>query len=286
MKKRKEILSEDSLNDLEFKDFESVFRVFLHLIFKRYAVVTLLFVIFIVMLALFLFAFVEFAIFNIFAILSAFLIYTGIFSAVAERWFMGNFAKMIGFKYERSASLNTVNGRIFQIGNSRKIRNVISGEYKDHPFRLFHYSYQRGTRNKKKYPFTVLEITFENIRFPHIALRSRKMPKFFKSKSNELEVSLEEDFRPHFQLFCTDKYQIEALQIFSADLLKFLKETASEFSIEFAGNKLYVYDNKRIRNKTDLHELHEVSERIFDSIGPLINRLGGHFEAMHGYYKK
>ncbi len=287
MKKSKEILSPESLNDLEFKDFKSVSGVFFHLVFRRYALVTSLFGVFVIVLALFLFAVVEFVIFNIFAIFSSILIYAGIFAAIAERWFMGNFAKTIGFKYEGSAPLSTVSGKIFEIGSSRSITNVISGEYKGHPFRLFHYKYVQRIdgRRDKTFPFTVMEITFEDIRFPHMALRSRRMPKFFRSGKDELEISLEDEFRSHFQLFCKDNYQIEALQIFNTDTLTLLRDTASDFSIEFADNKVYIYDNIHIRNKKDLHELYEVSEKIFDSIGPLIIRLSGHFDVMHKYFR-
>lgn len=290
MIKGTEILSAESLDDLEFVDFKSVFEVFLHLVFKRYLHVTLSLGFFLIFIPFFLFNVIGATVFYTVLIpISIIVIYASRFTKVAERWFMGNFAETKGLKYETSAPISTVDGKIFEIGRKRSIKNVITGIYKKHPFRLFHYSYTRKHgKHDENYdstraimPFTVMEIIFDDIRFPYIALQSRKMPKFTTLKSNEREISLEDDLNNHFRLYCTDNYQIETLQIFSIEFLSFLRDTASEFSIEFAKNKIYIYDDKFIHNKEDLNEIFEVSKRISDSIGGLVRRLSGDFDVMH-----
>ncbi len=215
-------------------------------------------------------------------------IYVIYISNKAHRIFMKRFAEENGFGYEKTASKDTLQGRLFEIGHSSYVSNVISTEYDNHPIRIFNYRFTVGYgRNSTNYNFTVLEISFEKVEFPHILLQSRRWGGHVKPKKrDDVKISLENEFNKHFDLFVAKGYEIEALQIFTPDTLRLINEKASSFGIEFAGKTLCVFDRKTISKKKDLKELHDVTKEVFGSIGPLLNRLENDFEALHHYYKK
>ena len=64
-----------------------------------------------------------------------------------------------------------------------------------------------------------------------------------------------------------------------------LSEKGAEYSIEFAGNSMYVYDNTMITTMDGLEEIYDVTKEMFDRTGPLINRLHNDFAEMHHYYR-
>jgi hypothetical protein len=132
----------------------------------------------------------------------------------------------------------------------------------------------------------VTEIFFEQVQFPHILLQSRTMAKYGSSDKNIKTIELEEEFEKFYRLHAAQGYEIEIFQIFTPEALRFLKEKGMHFSIEFAENRLYVYDDKTIVNKKQLFEMYEVTRQIFDSIGPLLNRLHDDFATLHPYYGK
>lgn len=205
---------------------------------------------------------------------------------MARRWFMRQFAVANGWQYQIDAPLSSVEGKLFKLGHSRKISDVISGDLAEHPARLFYFKYSRGHgRHRRTYNFTVLEVCFKEVEFPHILLRSCAMPRYSRLSQNETEVPLEQEFQVDFQLFSTVKYEIEALQLFSSEFLRFLKAKSFAFSLELAADRLYIYENKMIVNKWQLQEMLEVANTVHCRLRPVVERLGGHFSALHRYYR-
>lgn len=49
---------------------------------------------------------------------------------------------------------------------------------------------------------------------------------------------------------------------------------------------MYILDNTMIRNDKHLKELFDVARGVFDSAGPLINRLHADFNVLHQQYIK
>jgi len=217
--------------------------------------------------------------------LSPIFIYIVYIYKIAQSIFMEQFAKDNGLDYQKNASIETVYGKLFEIGRSRNIRNVISGMYKNYPMRIFNYNFTVGYgRSSRKYYFTVLELSFEKIYFPHILLRSKEMG-LYQLPVKELKISLEEEFKEDFELFIQRGYEIEAMQIFTPKILRTIKERAAKFSIEFYGKTVCFFDNKKIGKNDDLQELYNVTENVFDSMSPLLDRLHDDFEVLHKYYK-
>ena len=67
-------------------------------------------------------------------------------------------------------------------------------------------------------------------------------------------------------------------------MLHFLKDDAPQYSIEFAENRLYVYDNTFVSTKSALVRMHDVVKRIVSSLGPRLERMHDDFSALHEYY--
>jgi hypothetical protein len=204
--------------------------------------------------------------------------------------FMKQFATNNGMEYLPQGYIDMVRGRLFSVGHSQTITHVLSGTYASHPTKLFNFKYSVGSgKHKQTYFFTVLEIAFEKTVFPHILLQSKTMSKFGYTdaigKVQDREIKLENHFSKNFNLYCTSGYEIEVLQIFTPDVLSFLQEKSSAFSIEFAENRMYIYDDTVIVKNSQLAEMLEVTKKIFDLIGPLCNRLEDDFRALHPYYK-
>lgn len=204
--------------------------------------------------------------------------------------FMQQFAERNNFEYKDEAPLSSVSGRLFERGHSKAVSNVISGAYEKHPMRLFHYRYTVGSgKHSRVYGFTVFELSFEKTEFPHILLQSVTMGKYSTpdvyGNDKDMKFPLENAFGKYFNLYATNGYEVEVFQIFTPELLGFLSRNAKNFSIEFSGNKMYVYDDKSIGRRKELNQMLTVVRDVYDSTGPLLNRLHDDFDALHPYYK-
>jgi hypothetical protein len=219
-----------------------------------------------------------------------FILFMGYFFTLqrrAEEMFIQYFAKINGMEYKYSDSVDSVAGHLFKTGEDRDIEHVISTTYMDHPLRLFYYTYSvKVGKNKVANNFTVAEITFPKVAFPHILLQTRTMRRYGAKGPNEKQISLEGDFGKDLILYATEGYEIEIFQIFTPEVMQFLREKGKHFSIEFAEDKLYIYDDLRITKKKQLQDMYEVTKKIFDLTGALLGRLHDDFEALHPYYQK
>ncbi len=205
----------------------------------------------------------------------------------ARELFFQYFAENKGFQYNRSLSVNEVRGKLFSLGHSRKIRHVVSGKYNDYRIRFFHYQYMTGGgKHQRAHRFTVFEVFFEKINFPHIILQPRSMWMYYLALKGDKRISLEPEFQKSFRLFSKDGYQIETLQIFKPEILRFLKEKSSNFAIEMINDRLYIYDDISVFNKKQLLEMLAVFYKIIDVVSPVSLRLGRDFQVLHDYYRK
>ena len=283
---------QDKLKSLDFDSIEHVHDAAWQLIWQKHRIITIgVVVISIIVFAspLFLTRYlIGSSLFNVSIIgLAIPALYYGYFSRRARAWFMQQFAAVNNLEYQATLALTSVKGRLFEVGHSKNIKHSVSTTYQDHPLKLFHYHYTVGHgKSSVRYKFTVAEIFFEKVEFPHILLQSRTMSKYGAKGKNMHTISLEEEFSGLYQLHATEGYEIEIFQIFTPKVLRFLKEKGPHFSIEFADDRLYIYDDVIIANKKQLHEMYSVTQQIFDSIGPLLNRLHDDFAVLHPYYNK
>ncbi len=207
----------------------------------------------------------------------------GYYYSKAYKEFMHSFAQLNNMYYIEVGSVEDCRGRLFQVGHSRRVNNVITGAWNSFPIRLFNYSYtQSDDKNNITYSFTVMEISFNDIQFPSIFLKPRMMWGSFTPFGKYTNINIDNKL---FSLFVAEGYEIEALQIFPDALLDYLTTSAPNFSIEFADNRINIYDDKNISNKKDLTLLLDVGKHIIDSSGAFISRLQDDFDALHHYYQ-
>lgn len=210
--------------------------------------------------------------------------------------FMRKFAADRNYDYitdksEIKEQLNNLKARIFTVGHSKRIVHLLKGSHQKLDTKIFNYYYTVGSgKNSHTYSFTVAEITLEKTKFPHIFLKSDKMWHHFGrdlfGQDKDVRISLEQPYEKHFNLYCTQDYEIEVLQIFTKDLLDYLIEHGNKFSIEFHENKIYIYDDKILNKEKDLGELYEVLNKIIDKSGGLLSRLHDDFDSMRNSYER
>ncbi len=219
-----------------------------------------------------------------------FLAYCGRSFSSAQTYFMKQFALHNNLDYLSTIPLSEVTGNLFKEGRSKRIEHVLSGTYNNQKTRLFYYRYTVGHgKHSTTFRLTVLEIFFEKTDFPHILLKPAR-GRFFgrrgKREKGEIKINLEEEFKNDYDLFVKEGYGVEAMQIFTPEFLRLLKEENFSFSIEFKANRMYVYSNFTRQSKEQLQEIYEVAHGILDRIGPLLNRLENDFRSLHPYFKK
>ncbi len=203
----------------------------------------------------------------------------------ARTRFLKEFANKNNLEYKSSIPLSKVKGNLFKAGNTRSITHVITGSYNNQKARFFYYTYTIGTgKHSTRYNFTVFEVFFKEIHFPHMLLQSRRMPRFGKRGKKEIKVNLEEEFKKDYRLFVRDGYGIESMQIFNEEFLRLLQKENSEFSIELKKDRMYIYDNTFVAKKEQLKELYEVTEQITLNLSPLRKRMKNDFEALRPYF--
>ncbi|MCX6752386.1 MAG: hypothetical protein NTZ87_02705 [Candidatus Nomurabacteria bacterium] len=174
----------------------------------------------------------------------------------------------MGFTYSSTAPPVGVGGKLFSLGHNPKLTDVLSGQYRSIPLRLLTYSYICGEgRNACNYAFSVLEVTFQSS-MPEILLFSKiniaKMPPDIFSISKPLK--LEGDFNNYFYLFVTKGYEMETLELLTPDVMTNLIDIdkTSKSSLEFFGDKMYIYITKPINSKSDIQNIFSLADFFID----------------------
>lgn len=168
------------------------------------------------------------------------------------------------------------------MGHSRKMLHVISGIYQDCPLTLFEFACIIGYGKNKKYiQFTTFEIEYKS-KLQSIFLRSKKdkwaITNFFQSIGDDMAfgkvLKLEGDFNKYFTLYVPNEdYEIEALQIFTPEIMAKLIDTGNGFSFEFLDNKLFIYSHKIIYKKADLENIYQFAKTLITDLAPRLERI-------------
>ncbi len=202
--------------------------------------------------------------------------------------FYDNLAKKYNLVYSKNQQIDLMRSfrsRLFKYEKTVKTSGVFNGSHNDHDFVIFTKSFyaRYSIRN-----FTVGSSEFGKTEFPHILLKSKKMFLYQKAEKNDRKISIEEGYLKDFDLYCPEDYEIEALQIFTEPLLASIQEISTNFSIEFGGNRFYVYVDKDIqskRNEKDMVKIMNTVKEIIDKTDGLLFRLRDDFEVLDERFK-
>jgi UPF0716 family protein affecting phage T7 exclusion len=201
--------------------------------------------------------------------------------------FMQQFARANNFSYTETGSLVGLDGVLFQRGNGRKMTDVVSGRYRDNPVRIFYYEFSTGSgKDRKHHPYTVCEIEYAG-QLPSISVDKVgfwDMNEF--TTRGQKKLQFHNEFDKHFELYVQTDYEIEALQIFTPEVLEVLMDKAKSFEFGFQGRHLYIYTQGSISTRKRLQDLHALMQYIVETLSPRIVRLHDDVEAMHRMYAK
>lgn len=234
-------------------------------------------------------------IFGPLAIIATPLVYFGILKGLqlhlAQIKFMRDYAKDHNFQYIETFDVATLRGRLFKTGDQGQPSNAIVGMYNNVPIKIFNYTYSVGSgKHRRTYPFTICEVEIEKTKFPYIFLQSKTMSQYHSSdmfgEDQDVSIPLTGGTESYFSLSCTKNYELETMQIFTEELLGLLKTYSQNFSIEFAENKIYFYDDTIIRNQKDLDQLFTVVKSTLDNTGGLLQRLHDDFDVIRETYER
>lgn len=129
-------------------------------------------------------------------------------------------------------------GVIFQRGRNRRIEHHFSGVINgDRQFELFQYSFVTGPDDKPRtHNFSIITFTFKG-QFPHIYLNNKR--DWYGVDDGET-LPLPQEFEKKFSLHAPRKYEIEALAIFTPDVLLKILEIGLVYDVEFVGQKMLI----------------------------------------------
>jgi competence protein ComGF len=163
----------------------------------------------------------------------------------ANGLFWKDLADVNGWKYEPVGDLTQEKGIMFKQGHSNVISSIVSVNINNKQFSIFSYSFKIGHgKHSKQYNFTVFCFSF-NGSFPHIYLNNKDN---FYDVTFEGKIPLPLEFEKKFSLYSPDGYEIEALQIFTEDIMVKLLDAKFNHDIEFVDKELLIFVDGNIWN--------------------------------------
>jgi hypothetical protein len=232
-------------------------------------------------------------IFSIFLILML-LVFVKILVDMRKHAFLRKLAKEYNLRYLKNWQIELMrsfNSRLFKYLKTIKTEAVMEGEYKEHQFYIFRKIFltEKGLKNifGSKEDFTIISCEFGKTKFPHILLKSNQIPLYQKPAEKDTKIFLEEEYLKDFDLYTIEDYEIEALQIFTKKIIRSIQQISDRFSIEFGGNRIYIYLDKNAFNRRgskDLGKLIDILKQIIDKTDGLLFRLKDDFESLDSVY--
>lgn len=161
-------------------------------------------------------------------------------NADSQGIFWKELARINGWQYKDIQQAWNVKelGVMFKKGHSRFIKNEIYGVFQGRSFRIFSYTFFVGSdKHQQKYTYTVFAFKF-NGSFPHMCIDSKY--DFFEIYEGK-KIPLPGDFEKKFSLFAPSEYEIEALEIFTPDILIKLIDSDFPYDVEFVNQEILIF---------------------------------------------
>lgn len=196
--------------------------------------------------------------------------------------FWNQVAKNNGWEYKGVVDDFDEPGIMFKQGKGQDITHLIEGKVEGRPFRMFKYSFKIGEgKSETSYYYTVFAFKFEGT-FPHI---------YLNNKHNSYSISVGEklplpmDFEKQFVLSAPRKYETEALEIFTPEILTKLLDGGFTHDIELVDHELIMFvdgstDNfkkleKEFNRAMELEDLFDekLDKFKFEKIGDMSHQL-------------
>lgn len=184
--------------------------------------------------------------------------------------FWREFAARNGFSYAKTYDITSESGLMFKQGGSRSAEHVVRGTFRNVPIKVFSY-YFSITKGESSihYFYTVFEFMFSGT-FPHLYLN--RLDNGYGLETGEI-ISLPYEFEKHFRLYAPKEYEIEALQVFTPDILAALLEDDFRHDIEIVDGELLIFRKHHINSTEELEEEFKAAIRIYEYFASVLNRI-------------
>jgi hypothetical protein len=194
-----------------------------------------------------------------------------------EAEFLSQFAQANGFTFSKTGQVDELYGTIFRMKGRQDISDIITGSYKGLPLRIFLFELTVGSgRSQQTWQDTVFEIDF-SVQLPSLMV-SKKSHNLtgngldVAGNFNGSKLQLEGDFSNNFDLLVPNGLQIEALQIFTPDVMEILQNLKDDFrSVELSGNKIYIYVNGYISKSSVLESAFQLAKTLINKLSLVAN---------------
>ncbi|MGH7237177.1 MAG: hypothetical protein ACREGF_01435, partial [Candidatus Saccharimonadales bacterium] len=193
-----------------------------------------------------------------------------------EDAFLQEFARDNNYDFDKNGTVDETYGSIFQAKGHQTVSDVVSGNYVGNSLRLFLYELVNGSgRNQQRYQETVMELDLHG-QLPELLMTSKRsasdqlvLPEFGTKNT----IKLEGNFDQYFTLYAPAGNEIEALEVFSPDTMALMEDESKHYTVEFAGNRIYIYVNGFVATTENLTSLFALAKKLIDKIAPLAARL-------------
>lgn len=199
----------------------------------------------------------------------ALVILFGFYKLKVVEKFWREFASEKGFTYEKTGNVELEKGLMFKQGDFRNITNVVRGTEGSVPITFFNYRFDIGHgKNRKIYEYVVFEFKTGGT-FPNLVLNYTK-GRFTLSKGKPLKVSGLEN---HYEIFVPEQYEIEALQIFTPDVLALLIDLELKADIELCDGEILVYTEGMVNSRAELDMRYARALAFASKLYPMLSQM-------------
>lgn len=152
--------------------------------------------------------------------------------------FWSVYATARNWKYSSVGKWESENGLLFKQGEKRKLTHLLEGRHEGRLIRIFAYAFEEQILGKTRtHVFTVFCFSFFG-QVPHLYLN--RLHDWYGLAPGK-RLNLPTEFNKQFSLYAPPEYEIEALAIFTPDLLASLLDQKLKFDMEIIEQKLYLY---------------------------------------------
>ncbi|MDZ4243779.1 MAG: hypothetical protein U1C57_01605 [Candidatus Doudnabacteria bacterium] len=183
--------------------------------------------------------------------------------------FWKQFAARKGWSFEPWSRTSLEFGAMFREGEGREISNVVSGPRSVRIFTYTFYKKRFGEKNSRTYNYTVFAFKF-NGHFPHIYLDRIGNPYTIKVGK---QISVPVEFKEKFRLSAPEGYEIEALQIFTPELLAFILDSSLKHDVELVNQELLLYVPGKIDNLDELEKEFSEALTMANKFAPVLDSI-------------
>lgn len=196
------------------------------------------------------------------------IVYFFYISKQAEKEFWRQFAKGKDFTYSPNGDISREKALMFNRGTNKSSSHFVQGTYEGVSMRIFNYHFQVGIgKSAEHHDYVVFEFTLHGS-FPHLYLN--RIDSGYGFVTGE-KIPLPREFEKRFNLHAPKEYEIEALEIFTPDLLSVLFDDNLRHDIEIVDGELLVFREGHIRDTAALEHEFEGALRWYKHFAAKLN---------------